>query len=747
MWDSLTWWRKLHNPDLAREVAALRQETVGYLVVLTGLAVVAWHVVRVPIDGGAAEVMAHSLRQWALFAVVMAGLGATAWLQQRRSRLAPGCFLVTSALSIAAGAWLFQAPEALALVPLLTLAAIVLVHPLAGLATVAGTLGLLLLLRVAGPLAFVAPDRLLQAAVVALLTFAVAWALGRILVTAIESSAASHAEAWRHAQEARANRAELVQALKQLDLAYYRLQRANAALELAWKAADAAERSKTEFVTNISHELRTPLNLIIGFSEMILTAPEAYQAPLPVAYRGDLHAIYRSAQHLLTLTNDVIDLARVGMDRLALAREPLDAGEIIADAAGIVRAYIETKGLALRLAVEPDLPTLHADRLRLRQVLLNLLTNAARFTERGAITISAARTGGWVRVAVADTGRGIPADQLPKVFEEFYHDGGAATPPAERLGGIGLGLPLSKRLIELHGGHIGVESAVGRGTYFWFELPIAAPETAGRAGQPTRHRPRDAGPTERILVLAGPEPQFLDFLRRHLAGYRVVGTPDLAAAAAAAADLRALAIVADAAAAAGAASAAPVPVVSLPMPWGAQVGAEGMVVAHLVKPVARMVLYDTLRRLPAPVADVLIVDDDRRFVRLLRRMLETDPARPGYAIRTAFDGWTALDQMAAKRPDLVLLDLSLPALDGAGVLAAMRAAPDLAGVPVIIISAQDRLMAEFPLRGALTVAKPDGFGPEELLRLIDGVVSLLEPPRPAPPAEAGPERAGPASVR
>lgn len=750
MWDTLTWWRKLRNPDLVREVDGLRQETLWFLIGLTAAAYLAWHIIRVPTEGSAAHVLEHSLRHWALFAIVMAGLGLTMHLQQRRSRLATGCFLVTAALSITAAVWLLREPDALLLMPLLMLAAIVLMHPLAGLMISLGTMGLLLALWATGPLAFVGPDRLVQTGIVSLMTLAVAWALGRILVTAIESSSASYAEAWRHAQEARTNRAELVQALKQLDYAYYQIQRANAALELAWKAADAAERSKSEFVTNISHELRTPLNLIVGFSEMILTSPESYQTPLPVAYRGDLHAIYRSAQHLLTLTNDVIDLARIGMDHLALVREPVDLHEVIYDACAIIREYVETKRLVLRLAVEPELPIVQVDRLRIRQVLLNLLTNAARFTEHGAITVSAERNGDWVEVAVVDTGKGIAADQLSRVFEEFYHDGGKQVPPAIGLGGVGLGLPLSKRLVELHGGRIGVDSTVGLGTRFWLQLPILA--TAGspvRRGSPQQRGPITANGAERILVLADPEPQFLDFLQRHLTGYRLVAAPRLPAAMAVAAELRALAILAGAVSESPSADHdSPVPIVWLPMPRAAHLGSAGSVVAHLVKPMTRSDLYEALRRIQGPIKHVLIVDDDRRFVRLLRRILQTDPQHPGYAIRIAYDGHMALGLMQASRPDLILLDLTLPELDGAGLLAAMQALPDLAAVPVIIISAQDQLLAAFPLRGPLSVVKPDGLRPEELLRVIDGLVSLLEPPRPAPApaAEEWPDRRDTAPV-
>ncbi|MCC6627295.1 MAG: hybrid sensor histidine kinase/response regulator [Chloroflexi bacterium] len=740
MWSHLLWWRRLHQPTLAREIAGLRQDTVWFLLSGTAIAFVIWHILRIPIDGDAATVFQHSLRHWMLFIVVMGGLGLTLQLQRHRPGLAPAGFLITAALSVTMGGWLFGTPVALVFVPALTLAAMILLHPFVGLLFAASLLSALAALSATGPLAFLSPDQLAWASLASLLVAAVAWALGRVLTTATEALTASHAEAWRHAQEARANRAELVQALKQLDYAYYRIQRANASLELAWKAAEAAERGKSEFVTNISHELRTPLNLIIGFSEMILMAPESYHEPLPVAYRGDLHAIYRSAQHLLTLTNDVIDLARVGMDRLALIREPLDIGDIIGDACAIVRAYIETKGLTLRVAVVPGLPTLHVDRLRLRQVLLNLLTNAARFTERGSITVAAALTDGWVRVSVTDTGQGISEDHLTRVFEEFYHDGGEPPSTTDRHTGIGLGLPLSRRLVELHGGHLGATSAAGQGTTFWFDLPVLASATALTSPRPSSaSHPTGRHDAERSLVVTDPDPQFLDFLRRHLNAYQVVGAPDLPAAQSLAAEMSAFAILTDAPLAT-VVHQPTVPIIVAPLPRGAYLGLERGILAHLIKPVTRADLHAALQRLTGPLERVFIVDDDRRFVRLLQRMLQGSPLRPTRPVRVAHDGRTALAALTSEPPDLVLLDLTLPDLDGTDVVAAMRADPNLASVPIIIISAKDRLLAEFPVRGPVSIIKPDGLRPEEFLQLVDAILARLSP---AVPNRAGNEERPP----
>jgi signal transduction histidine kinase/CheY-like chemotaxis protein len=726
---TLTWWPRSPDPELAALLDELRADALRFFLGVTAAGFLTWHYIGLIAHTAADNSLDVTVRRWALFGVVGAGLLA-AWLLRRRVRPASAVFLASGLLALTAAVWLLDAPQLLLGYPMVALAATVLWHPLAGLLTSAASLGLLVALR-AGPLPTLADDQVLAAAVASALTVAVAWALGQMLVTAATWSARGHAEAMRHAREARANRAELVQALKQLDHAYYRLGRANAALELAWKAAEEAERSKTEFVTNISHELRTPLNLVIGFSELILTSPESYPESLPAPYRGDLQAIYRSAQHLLTLTNDVIDLARVGMGRLALLREPVDLAEVIGDACAIVREYVAAKHLALRIELPPGLPVLPLDHLRIRQVLLNLLTNAVRYTERGGITIAATLGEADVLVEVRDTGRGMSPEALRRAFEEFEHGQGESARLPGGFGGVGLGLPLSRRLVELHGGQMGASSAVGAGSTFWFTLPVTG-DAADRG--PVGRSRRPSAPTrsaERVLILAYPDAQLHEFLHRRLAGWRILPAPDLAEAGRLAIEEHALAILTDDDSDGAAGAEPPVPVVRLPLPRGERLATALGATAFLVKPLTRVQLRATLARLPHPPRIVLVVDDDPRFVRLLTRMLEaTPPASP--AVLVAYNGREALDLMAARTPDLVLLDLVMPERTGAEVLTAMRADPRLAVVPVVLISAQDQLAAQSPLRGAVTLTRPDGFRLEEVLGALEALLGALSPPRPLP---------------
>ena len=239
---------------------------------------------------------------------------------------------------------------------------------------------------------------------------------------------------------------------------------------------DVAMRSKDQFLSNISHELRTPLNSIIGFTDLLLTEDLGGGAgPLSAQQRDFLDTVARNGRHLLELINELLDLQRIAAGRMELRAEPVDLPALLAESAGSVHAQAQQHRHAL--VVEPPLEGLRvlADRGRVRQVLLNLLSNAIKFTpDGGQITVVAAVTNGGAtaRVAVTDSGIGIAPEDQARLFQEFVQLDASASRKYE---GTGLGLALSRRLIELHGGAIGVESELGKGSTFWFTLPVAAP--------------------------------------------------------------------------------------------------------------------------------------------------------------------------------------------------------------------------------------------------------------------------------
>ncbi len=236
---------------------------------------------------------------------------------------------------------------------------------------------------------------------------------------------------------------------------------------------DGAMKTKDQFLSNISHELRTPLNSIIGFTDLLLT--QEMGPPLSAQQRDFLETVARNGRHLLELINELLDLQRIAAGRMEIKPEPVEVAALLDEAARSVTAQVQQHRHTLSVTPAPAGLRVQADPGRVRQVLLNLLSNAIKFThDGGRITLAAAAVNGGhgsaVRIAVTDTGIGIATEDQPKLFQEFSQLDASASRKYE---GTGLGLALSRRLIELHGGMIGVESQIGKGSTFWFTLPQA----------------------------------------------------------------------------------------------------------------------------------------------------------------------------------------------------------------------------------------------------------------------------------
>ena len=254
----------------------------------------------------------------------------------------------------------------------------------------------------------------------------------------------------------------------------------NRELAAANEKLKEADRLKNQFVATISHELRTPLNSIIGFTRLILNEIDG---PLNDLQRTDLSAIYTSSQHLLSLVNDVLDFSKIAAGKMELHKEMLDFREIVVGVMSTTLALVGDKDIELIEEVEENLPTVYADRVRIRQVILNLMSNAAKFTEKGSITLRVKRITEQVELdgqrrampfilcSVTDTGIGVAEKDIPIVFEEFRQLDASTSRQAE---GTGLGMPISKRLVEMHGGRLWVESKVGVGSTFSFTLPASS---------------------------------------------------------------------------------------------------------------------------------------------------------------------------------------------------------------------------------------------------------------------------------
>mgnify|MGYP003879136683 CR=1 FL=1 len=503
------------------------------------------------------------------------------------------------------------------------------------------------------------------------------------------------------------------------------LKTANAQLEEAMKRALEADRLKSEFLANMSHELRTPLNSIIGFSEVIL---EGIDGPLTETQEMDLTAVHEAGKHLLCLINDILDLAKIEAGRMELHREKIDLNEIISLVLSTASALVRDKEVALVSEVETDLPPLFADPQRVRQILLNLVSNAIKFTNKGSVTVRAETDDENVTISVTDTGIGIRAEDIPIIFEEFRQVDGSTT---RRYGGTGLGLPISKRLVELHGGQMWVESEVGTGSTFSFTLPRwkpgnSLPDSAVEGEQPTA----------RLILVVDDDPQVIALFRRYLEreGYQVIGVQEGKRAVEQARILHPFAITLD---------------LMLPDVDGWQVlqelkadpqtadipvivcsilddGHKGFTLGaadYLVKPISGEQLLRALARANGPGRRILIVDDDPDYVRLLGAMLQDE----GYEISMAYDGQESIERIRAECPDIVLLDLMMPGMDGFDVLEALKADETTRDVPVIVITAKD-ISADDAQRLNSHIASllhKGLFTPEELLKDVTRALAKI----------------------
>jgi signal transduction histidine kinase/CheY-like chemotaxis protein len=584
-------------------------------------------------------------------------------------------------------------------------------------------------------------DVAIPTAIITLVT-AASWVSARNLYTAMTWVLCGYERARRNEEIVRERQGELRRALKALDEATHRLERVNYMLALARDQAEEARRLKQQFAQTISHELRTPLNLIVGFTELMTESPEYYGAQLPPAYLRDLNIVHRNACHLQGMINDVLDLARIEAAQMSLMPEEADPVALVQEAVTTARSLVEARGLALLTEIEPDLPRLWIDPTRIRQVLFNLLNNAAHFTDEGSVTVSARRQGEEVIFAVADTGVGIAPEDIARIFEEFQQaDGGTR----RRHGGAGLGLAISQRFVELHGGRIWAESQVGQGSTFHFSLPVGQTDLATAPGS----RPAETtsavsakGGEELVLLAVTRSPAAAALLMRYVRGFRTVVVPDLDQAQHAARQLMPQAAVIDRAcekldserleALVREWGLMRVPVVACPLPGGEllhQMPVDG----YLIKPVSRRSVWDVLRQFGRDIDKVLVVDDDQDFVLLMSRILEDNPVRR-YQVISAYNGQEGLTMVHHHQPDLVFLDLGLPDMEGAQVIERIRSNPRWQHIPVVVVSGQDEIGNQEALAGAIVIAKADGLMPAEIVRWIQDVVDTTVTTLPAPPA-------------
>jgi PAS domain S-box-containing protein len=449
-----------------------------------------------------------------------------------------------------------------------------------------------------------------------------------------------------------------------------------------------ASRVKSEFLAGMSHELRTPLNAIIGFGELLESGDVGPLVPKQKEFVTDIVA---SGRHLLTLINDVLDLSKVEAGKMEFRPEPFDPAVVVKSVADVLRTMVAQKRVRLVTTIDPAIASVTLDPARLKQVLYNFLSNALKFSPEGgevSVTVAAEGKAGF-RLQVDDAGPGIAAEDLPRLFGAFHQLENAGKQP----GGTGLGLALTKQMVEAQGGHVGVRSAPGKGSSFFAVLPRimdmkSSPSTVGalfipREGGPTvlviEDEPADGAILARTLVCAGYGVQVVTTGEEALARLRArhfdAITLDLLLP-----DANVLELLPWIRATPGHADV-PIIVVTVVREKGAVGGFE--VHDVLQKPLVPEQLLESLARahvLPQVSPSVMVVDDDLRALKLAGAVLSS----AGYQIAACSTGALALHEAAAHMPAAVVLDLEMPEMDGFEFLARFRAMEGSGAVPVII---------------------------------------------------------------
>ncbi len=464
--------------------------------------------------------------------------------------------------------------------------------------------------------------------------------------------------------------------------------RAEEELTAAKEAAEGANRAKSQFLANMSHELRTPLSAVIGYAEMI---EEDLGERGDQALLGDVGKIKFNARHLLSLINDVLDLSKIEADRMTTFAETFEVSVLLADVASTAEALVRQKNNTLVIDSAGDLGAMHTDQVKLRQCLFNLVSNAAKFSQDGTITLHAERQGAEMVFSVADSGIGMTQEQVDRLFERFSQADASTT---RRFGGTGLGLAITRAFCRLLGGDVTVTSTPGEGSVFTIRVLATLPEQDVEAELVTKSDSAD----RHVVLVVDDDTAQRDLLTRFLEreGFAVRSASDGRAGLELARVVHPRAILLDVmmpsmdgwsvlSALKADPELAKIPVVMVTFVNEPGLGASLGAADTVLKPVQWDRLRAVMERFLGDAGEILVVDDDADARQRLRTVLERD----GWTVCEAGDGQAALAEVARALPQLILLDLTMPVMDGFAFLHELRLRPGCADIPVVVLTARD----------------------------------------------------------